>query len=60
MRYKQYFEVDRYFNRLLREQDQREVAVNYRSTGNERERNSLTKKEFLKYIGGNNGYNSVN
>lgn len=61
-RYKQFFEVDRYFNRLLREYDQpTDLAGQYRSVGNEKERLSLVKKEVLKAVSGTrNGYNSVN
>lgn len=32
-RYKQFFEVDRYYNRLLRENNQQELTGQYRSVG---------------------------
>ena len=38
-RYKQFFEVDRYFNRLVREySNPQEINVQYRSVTNEKER----------------------
>jgi hypothetical protein len=62
-RYKQFFEVDRYFNRLLRDHEHpQEIANNYRSVPNPKDRVSLTKKETVKIVNppSHQGYNSLN
>ena len=62
-RYKQFFEVDRYFNRLVREYNKpQDISVNYRSVPNPIDhKNSMQKKEIIKAVNtANNNYNSVN
>lgn len=56
-RYKQFFEVDRYFNRLLREYEgyEEENRTAHRSVLNDRQRTSIAKPRDPKQ-----SYNSVN
>lgn len=63
-RYKQFFEVDRYYNRLLREHGQPQeltLTAQYRSVPNARERASMPKKDQKASTPSqHSGYNSVN